>query len=76
MTLASLIFGTTPIVTGFGDVAYNARRGLLGALPLERKVAYHLFSIGYSGQRSNYNTKLLKKVAYKQPCDEKHRGNL
>lgn len=47
--------------TGRGDVSYNSRRNFLCALPLGRKIAYHLYNIGYSAQNSNYSVKLLRK---------------
>lgn len=33
------------LVTGYGDVAYNLRRSILGALCVGKKTAYHLFMI-------------------------------
>lgn len=32
-------------MTGYGDLSYNARRGILGAISLEGKIAYHLYNI-------------------------------
>lgn len=54
-------FSSICLVTGFGDVTYNSRRGFLGAIPLEGKIAYHLYHIGYSGKKSGYGVKLLRK---------------
>lgn len=53
------------------DVVYNARRNLLGAIPLTKKVTCHLWNIEYSGQKKHHNVKLLKKVMYphEDSCD-------
>lgn len=48
-------------MTGNGDVTYNARRNLLGAIPLNKQITYHLWDVAYSGQKSNYDVKLLRK---------------
>ena len=34
-----------PLVTGEGDVTYNPRRSLLGAICVGNKIVYHLFMI-------------------------------
>lgn len=47
-------------VTGSGGLAYNTRRGVLGAIPLNEKIAYHLYNIRYSGV-SGYRVQLIKK---------------
>lgn len=48
-----------------GDVSYNSRRGILSAIPVAGKVAYHIFNIEYSRQKkTNYNVKLLKKAKW------------
>ena len=49
------------LATSYGDLTYNTRRNVLGAIPLTGKIAYHLWIIEYSGQRSNYDIKLLRK---------------
>ena len=56
-----IVFSHIKLDTGFGDVTYNSRRNLLCAIPLAEKAAYHLWDLGYSGQKSNYGAKLLKK---------------
>ena len=33
------------IVTGFGDITYNSRRSIFGAMPIKGKIEYHLFSV-------------------------------
>ena len=43
------------VVTGKRNVTYNARRGLLGTLPIGGKIAYHLFNID-AGFSKNENT--------------------
>lgn len=35
-----------PLVTGLGDIAYNERRNILGAISVEGKIAYHLYTFG------------------------------
>lgn len=57
-----LISSSSLIVTGVGDVTYNSRRGLLGAISLNGKIAYHLYNIEFiSAQKSGYSGKLLRK---------------
>lgn len=46
---------------GPGDVRFNARRSILGSIPLEGKIAHHLHSIEYSGQKGSYSVQLLRK---------------
>lgn len=53
-------------MTGYGDVSYNSRRNILGAISLDKKVAYHLWIIEYSQQKNNYNIKLLQKAKWHQ----------
>ena len=48
-------------MVGFGDVTFNARRNILGSIPVGGKNSYHLHSIGYSGQKGGYNVQLLRK---------------
>ena len=33
------------IDTGQGDITYNTKRNLLGAISLNKKIAYHLFTV-------------------------------
>lgn len=55
------------LVLGVGDVAYNSRRGIFGAISLLGKASYHLFDIGYSElKQSDYSVKLLKKTKWHQ----------
>lgn len=66
--LLSLIHGIM-LETGFGDVTYNSRRGLLGAISVEKETAYHLYHVGYSSQKNNYCVKLLKKSKWQPQFD-------
>ena len=50
-----------PLVIDLGGVAYNSRRNLLAAVSLQGKIAYHLWKIGYSGQKNKSDVTLLKK---------------
>ena len=50
--------------TGYGDMAYNSRRELLGAIPVHEKITYHLFDIGYEGKSNSYRAKLLRNTRW------------
>ena len=59
-----LIFTLTfvfSLVDGEGDVTFNARRNILASISRKQKIAYHLHSIGYSGQKGDYSVQLLRK---------------
>ena len=47
-------------MTGNGDLTYNTRRNLLGAISAEEKIAYHLFHIDIDSN-INCNVKLHRK---------------
>lgn len=49
---------------GYGDVTYNARRNILGAIGLQGKIEYHLFSIQSGNQKDNHTLKLLRKARW------------
>ena len=58
----SIIFNVHRIiilVTGHGDVTYNPRRNILGAVPVRGKITYHLNDIA-AGKGGNY-VKLIRK---------------
>ena len=46
-------------MTGHGDVTYNPRRNILGAVPVRGKITYHLNDIA-AGKGGNY-VKLIRK---------------
>ena len=49
-------------MTGYGNVGYNTRRGILAALPLGGKIAYRMFQIGANSSKAEKNTvKLCRK---------------
>lgn len=51
-----------PIGISSKDVAYNARRGILAALPpLKGNVSCHLFTIGPDSKREGHVAKFLRK---------------
>ena len=54
-----------------GDVTYNSRRGMLGAICVERKIAYHLYNVT-TGKTGNI-VKLIRKsrwhAQYAEPPD-------
>ena len=47
--------------TGFGDIAYNSRRGILGAVPLKKEISYHLFNVGSNTAKTKDIVKLIRK---------------
>ena len=47
------------IVTGEGDVTYNPRRSILGAIPVGGKISYHLYNIATS--KAGNIVKLIQK---------------
>ncbi len=50
-----------PLVVGHGDVAYNSRRSILGAISVEQKVAYHLFNVDAKASNGDSIVKLNRK---------------
>ncbi len=44
-----------------GDVSYNSRRSILGAIPVAERIAYHLFAIDTSGSNAGDIVKLSRK---------------
>ena len=36
-----------------GDVTYNSRRNILGAISVGQRISYHLFDAGYSAMKNN-----------------------
>ena len=47
--------------TGYGDITYNSRRGILGAIPLDQKISYHLFNVGSNASKTKDIVKLIRK---------------
>lgn len=47
-------------ITCVGDVTYNSRRGILGAIPLYKKIGYHLFRIDANASKEDI-VKLYRK---------------
>ena len=47
--------------TGEGDITYNSRRGILGAVPLCKKISYHLYNIGSNASKTKDIVKLVRK---------------
>lgn len=54
----------SPKGTGQGDVSYNVRRNVIGALPLEGKITYHLFTLDPHASKSSAIVKLCRKSAW------------
>ncbi len=50
-----------PIVIGDGDVIYNSRRNIFGAIPVGQKIAYHLFNVDANASNSENIVKLNRK---------------
>lgn len=49
---------------GPGDLTYNSRRNILGAISFKGKIAYHLFDIEHTKQKANYNVRLLRQTKW------------
>ena len=49
------------LVTGFGDLTYNTKRNLLGAISISNEIAYHLFSVDINGLNIKGSIKLIRK---------------
>ena len=48
--------------TGDGDITYNSRRGMLGAIPAYGKISYHLFNIDSNASKTSKDiVKLIRK---------------
>ena len=47
------------LATGYGDVAYNPRRNILGAIPVGGKIAYHLYN--FDNSKVGNSVKLTRK---------------
>lgn len=60
------------IDTGIGDLTYNPKRNLLGGLTNGEKIAYHLYSIGYPGQKSSIEAILLRKSKWNSQYSNQH----
>ena len=59
ISLKSASYVNPLIATGEGDVAYNSRRSIFGAIPVRGKIAYHLFYFGSS--KAGNIVKLIQK---------------
>ena len=57
-TLNNYIFS---LETGVGDITYNSRRGILGAIPLEKNFSYHLFNVGSHASKTKDIVQLIRK---------------
>ena len=55
-------------------MTYNSRRGILGAIPLYEKIAYHLFHIDVNASKSESIVKLSRKSKWSsrhtRDCDD------
>ena len=49
------------LATGHGDITYNSRRGIIGAVPLYGKISYHLFNVGSNASKTKDIVKLIRK---------------
>lgn len=49
------------LVTGQGNVTYNVRRNILGAIPVGGQIAYHLFTVDDYASDPNNIVKLNRK---------------
>ena len=57
---------TLSLVSSCGDVAYNFRRNILGAIPSGRRVLCNLWNLEYAEKKQTYDVKLLRKVKYSE----------
>ena len=46
---------------GYGDLTYNTKRNLLGAISLNKKIAYHLFTVDTNSANIKESVKLIRK---------------
>ncbi len=53
-------------MVGPGDVTYNPRRSILGAIPVAGRIAYHLFTIDASASNAGSVVKLNRKTRWSQ----------
>lgn len=49
------------VVTGYGDITYNSRRGILGTISVSGKISYHLYTIDTNPSQMNNSVKLCRK---------------
>ena len=47
--------------TGYGDITYNSRRSILGAVPVDQKISYHLFDVDSNATKTKDIVKLTRK---------------
>ena len=50
-----------PQETGLGDITYNSRRRILGAVPIYGKISYHLFNVDSNASKTKEIVKLIRK---------------
>ena len=53
------------LVTGEGDVTFNQRRGILGAVPVGREIAFHLYN--FTTSKAGNIVKLIRKSSIFMP---------
>mgnify|MGYP000947881788 CR=1 FL=1 len=46
---------------GCGDITYNSRRSILGAVPIISKISYHLFNVDSNAFKTKDIVKLIRK---------------
>ncbi len=51
-------------MVGNGDVTYNSRRSILGAIPVAGRIAYHLFTIDTGASNAGGIVKLNRKTRW------------
>ena len=65
------------IVTGYGDLTYNTRRNLLGAISVGGKITYHLFSVNTNCVNVKESIKLMRKSKWhSQYSNEESKFNI
>ena len=61
------------LVTGFGDLAYNAKKNLLGAICVSNKTAYYLFSVNPNYSDAKDMVKLSRKSKWHSQYSQEER---
>ena len=47
-----------------GDIPYNSRRGILGAIPIYGRISYHLFNVDSNASKTKDIVKLIRKTKW------------
>ena len=67
--LVKIYYTLIILVTGYGDVTYNPRRGFLGTIPVTGKIAYHLYN--FTTEKAGNIVKLIRKSKWHSQYNSK-----